>query len=184
MAASIFCNRRLTYCTNVFWFINVNSVHHKVLLMKFLELYQLLRGTLYTKLFLIYSANFHYLVFHIEYRETTKRFRDRTTSLECLLGSRLLFFTDKPITYLFNVCIKFTYWLIYGINLWKRNPSSANVIHNEFIPSGKAFIYIKNKNGPSADPWLHKSFPLRISSINVTKSTVSCEFGYIYRGNP
>ena len=33
---------------------------------------------------------------------------------------------------------------------------------------------------------LHKewSFPLRISSVNVTKSAVSCEFGYIYWRNP
>ena len=33
---------------------------------------------------------------------------------------------------------------------------------------------------------LHKkwSFPLRISSINVTKSAVSCGFGYIYWRNP
>ena len=139
---SIFCNRRLTYCTNVFWFMNVNSVHLKVLLMKFLELYQLLRAALYTKLFPIYSANFHYLVHHIEYRETTKRFRDRTTSLECLLGSRLLFFTDKSNNLSFQGRIKFTYWLIYGINLWKRDPSSANVLHNEFIPSIKMALVL------------------------------------------
>ena len=33
---------------------------------------------------------------------------------------------------------------------------------------------------------LHKkwSFPLRISSVNVTKSPVSCGFGHIYRRNP
>ena len=33
---------------------------------------------------------------------------------------------------------------------------------------------------------MHKkwSFPLRISSVNVTKSAVSCEFGHIYWGSP
>ena len=33
---------------------------------------------------------------------------------------------------------------------------------------------------------LHKklSFPLRISSVNVTKSAVSCRFGHIYQRNP
>ena len=33
---------------------------------------------------------------------------------------------------------------------------------------------------------LHKkrSFPLRISSVNVTKSAVSCDFGQIYWRNP
>ena len=33
---------------------------------------------------------------------------------------------------------------------------------------------------------LHKkwSFSLRISSVNVTKSTVNCGFGHIYWGNP
>ena len=44
----------------------------------------------------------------------------------------------------------------------------------------------------STQPWwtidrtLRKklSFSLRISSVNVTKSAVSCEFGHIYRRNP
>ena len=42
--------------------------------------------------------------------------------------------------------------------------------------------------GKFRDAWLtlHKklSFPLRISSVNVTKSAVSCGFGHIYWGNP
>ena len=29
-----------------------------------------------------------------------------------------------------------------------------------------------------------KSFPLRISSVNVTKSAGNCGFGHIYRRNP
>ena len=33
----------------------------------------------------------------------------------------------------------------------KRDVSSANVLHNEFIPSGRSFMYIKNKSGPSTD---------------------------------
>ena len=28
----------------------------------------------------------------------------------------------------------------------------SNVIHNEFIPSGRSFMYIKIKSGPSTDP--------------------------------
>ena len=44
-----------------------------------------------------------------------------------------------------------------------------------------AIIFIKNIH-----PLLHKklSFPLRISSVNMTKSTVSCGFGHISLRNP
>ena len=34
----------------------------------------------------------------------------------------------------------------------KRGVPSANILHNEFIPSGRSFMYIKNKSGPSTDP--------------------------------
>ena len=29
---------------------------------------------------------------------------------------------------------------------------SANILHNEFIPSGRSFMYSKNKSGPSTNP--------------------------------
>ena len=31
----------------------------------------------------------------------------------------------------------------------KRDASYANILHNEFIPSGSSFMYIENKSGPS-----------------------------------
>ena len=34
------------------------------------------------------------------------------------------------------------------------------------------------------DAWLHKSFPLRISSVNVTNSTENCGFAHIYCRSP
>ena len=41
---------------------------------------------------------------------------------------------------------------MYVINLWKEDISSANILHDEFIPSGRSLMYIKNKIGPSTDP--------------------------------
>ena len=48
------------------------------------------------------------------------------------------------------------------------------------VHKNTALIYYCQCNG------LHKkwSFPLRVSSVNVTKSTVSSRFGHIYRRNP
>ena len=34
----------------------------------------------------------------------------------------------------------------------KRDVSSPNILHNEFIPSGRSFMYVKGKSGPSTDP--------------------------------
>ena len=45
------------------------------------------------------------------------------------------------MAYLLKVIIKF-----------KRYVSSANISHNEFIPSGRSFMYIINNSGPSTDP--------------------------------
>ena len=33
----------------------------------------------------------------------------------------------------------------------KSEVSSAKILHMEVIPSGKLFIYIKNKSGPNTD---------------------------------
>ena len=52
----------------------------------------------------------------------------------------------SPATYLFKFIIKFTCWFRFVVNLWKEGWSSANILHNEFIPSGRSFMYIKNKS--------------------------------------
>ena len=33
-----------------------------------------------------------------------------------------------------------------------RDVSSANILHKEFITSGRSFMYIKNKSGRRSDP--------------------------------
>ena len=35
----------------------------------------------------------------------------------------------------------------------KSEVSSATILHMEVIPSGMSFIYTKNKNGPTTEPW-------------------------------
>ena len=68
-------------------------------------------------------------------------FREKITSLVCLLGSRLNnIFHWKPITYLLKVGIKFTYWFIFAINLWKKRCIICK--HNEFIPSGRSYLRV------------------------------------------
>ena len=67
---SLICKKRLIYWTSVFWLVSVSPIHHKVSLLKFLELHQLLQGELYTELFVICSENFHWLVYHIKYHDS------------------------------------------------------------------------------------------------------------------
>ena len=87
---SLFCKKRLIYCTSVFWFVNISPIHHKVLFLKFLELHQLLQCRLYTELFLICSNNFDCLAYHVKYHHSrdevlqkiyvvSKAFRGRVT---------------------------------------------------------------------------------------------------------
>ena len=37
------------------------------------------------------------------------------------------------------------------INFEKKELSSAKILHIDIIPSGKSFMYIKNKSGPNID---------------------------------
>ena len=67
-------------------------------------------------------------------------FGEKITSLACLLGSGL----RSSLRLLADLCMSETFE--------KRDVSSANILHNEFIPSGRSFMYIKNKSGPSTDP--------------------------------
>ena len=50
----------------------------------------------------------------------------------------------------------------------------------------KNWVHIGDEVGCVLNATLHKkcSFPLRISSVNMTKSAEKCEFGLIYRRNP
>ena len=64
----------------------------------------------------------------------------------------------------------------------KRN---VDVYESNEILNDKAFE-ISTENQVNTYIKLHKkwSFSLRISSVNVTKSTVNCGFGHIYWRNP
>ena len=52
--------------------------------------------------------------------------------------------------------------------------------------SKKVLLILNEKFYSGKHSTMHKkwSFPLRISSVNVTKSAVSCGFGHIYWRNP
>ena len=80
--------------------MNVSPVHHNVLFLKLLELYQLLQGRLYIEPFLICSDNFHCLVYHIKYHHSQELIKAlcivSTAFRGRLIESRLI----RPITLL------------------------------------------------------------------------------------
>ena len=71
---------------------------------------------------------------------------------------------------------------IFPYSDWIRTRITQNTDTFYSVINTKDFI----RNDSNEDEKLHKkwSFPLRISPINVTKSTVSCGFGHIYWRNP
>ena len=86
----------------------------------------------------------------------------------------------------------------YSVQMWK-NTDQKNSEYEKFSGSVSEQLFlrallntwIKHKDFfrssyPEALRTLHKkwSFPLRISSVNVTKSAVSCGFGHLYWRNP
>ena len=67
--------------------------------------------------------------------------------------------------------------LVFG---FLQSPNISNILYKSIMMI-KAFRCL-----PKSEAALHKkwSFPLRMSSVNVTKSAVSCGFGHIYWRNP
>ena len=81
-------------------------------------------------------------------------FREKITSFSCFFGSGLNYILHWYARFLviskseFRVFWEFLVSMIFE----KIQVSSATILHIDIIPSGKSFIYIKNKRGPYTDP--------------------------------
>ena len=82
------------------------------------------------------------------------------------------------LIYLENHELLYIYGVIVETLKKPKDPISLDAVSRSFKKIEIVFV-------PSSQPSLHKkwSFPLRISSVNVTKSEVSSGFGHIYWRN-
>ena len=85
-------------------------------------------------------------------------------------------YIQNYIFLIFHFLYLFVYWRLGSLNLnffFEASKYTFNNIIRHYFPLYEHLT-------------LHKkwSFPLRISSVNVTKSAASCGFGHIYWRNP
>ena len=86
--------------------------------------------------------------------EWTFDFQENVTSLACLLGSGLKYiFHWKAHSLIFSKS-RFSFFVdsFTSSTFEKREVSSAKILHIDIIPSGRSFMWIKNKRGPNTDP--------------------------------
>ena len=91
--------------------------------------------------------------------------------------------TLKEIGYLMNT-YNLNSWNIFTSRFLSRNQTIF--VFKTGIKFNKNSMWIDKESNSSWTWTLHKkwSFPLRISSVNVTKSVASCGFSHIYWRNP
>ena len=83
----------------------------------------------------------------------------------------------SPIAYLFKVIVKFDCCFMYVINLWKKGGvSSANILHNEFILSGRSFMYIEKESGPKNNLCGSPDIIFLHSHVWLFRATLCCWF--------
>ena len=77
------------------------------------------------------------------------------TSLACFFGLGLSCFFHWYAQFLIISRSEFkVFWELFESMIFEKSEvSSAKILHIDIIPSGKSFIYIKDKRGPNTDPW-------------------------------